>query len=253
MLHSLVKDLYLDHRRRLVVWLAVAVGWLILSAVVYPQLAGSAWVLAVADAFSVQAKFLLAFWVVAAAAIGLPLITSLYAIWEGSNLFAGKQVRTGMYLLLAYPLSRWVVFLSRLVYLFLTIAALSWVMTLGMALAANLAAAISVGNMLSIQPGINLFAFLAGSLVILIATLNGSLWKTRLIGLLVLLAFYAPYLIQAALGIEFPLLVLSPLYLALGDLPLLLATPVWKTILLLGLVLVVIGIASLRFERMDLE
>ncbi len=252
MLVSLLNDLWLERRRRLGIGLAVGVAWLLLSAAAYPHLADSAWVQAAAGVFSRQAQFPLAFWVIAAACGGIPVITSLYAILEGSSLLSGAREREVMSLLLAYPLPRWKVFLSRLVFLCLVVGALSFAMTLAAGLAANWAAGISFESMLRMQPAASLFALQMGSLAMLIALLNCALWKTRMISLVILLVFYAPYLLHAAGGANW-LLGLTPLFHAFGEMPLLEPSHVWQTILILGVTLVIIGLAGVRFEQMDLE
>ncbi len=253
MLASLLSDLWLENRRRLLIWLVVAVMWLLLSAAAYPQLANNAWMQAAAGVFSRQASFPLAYWIVVVACVGLPVLTSLFSILEGSSLLSGSREREAMNLLLAYPLPRWKVFFSRLVYLCLITAGLSWGMTLAAGLLVHWAAGIAFDIVLRIQPASSLFALLMGSLAMFLAMWNDSIWKTRLISLGILLVFYAPYLVRAGGSETIWLLRLSPLYHALGDMPLLEPGPLWQTVVLLGVLLVVIGSASARFERMDLE
>jgi len=114
---DLFKDLWLERRRSFAFWCVIVVGWCGVAALFYPLLAGDAWVDSLADWFNPLLESQQAYWLLVLAVFGLPVIGGVFAFWEGGKLFKGQAVRHSIAFLLAYPLPRWQVYLTRLVYL----------------------------------------------------------------------------------------------------------------------------------------
>ncbi|MEW6503587.1 MAG: hypothetical protein AB1457_06460 [Chloroflexota bacterium] len=220
-----------------------------MGVLLFPALADESWFAALVDWFNPALDMETGYWFVMLPALGLPVLGGAFAYLEGGFLFKGQMVRHSIAFLLAYPLPRWQVYLSRVVYLlsgcfllsaagFLSVAGMNW-------LTGNSPPA----GLMAFFPATALLVFLFGELGVLLGILTKSVWLDRLVGLILMFLVYLPYGLSSARGaVRY-----SPLFYVLGESPLTAGFD-WVNLLVLGLLGVVIGlIGGFAFEHLDLE
>lgn len=246
---DLFKDLWLERRRGFAFWCAIVAGWCAAAALFYPLLVGEAWVERLADWFNPLLQSYQAYWLLVLAVFGLPVIGAVFAFWEGGTLFKGQAVRHSIAFFLAYPLPRWQVYLTRLVYLLSACFLLTVVGILSGSAAILLAGSQLPSGFWALVPGLFLLIVLFGEAGILLGFLSQSFWLDRLAGIILLILMYLPYGLKSAN----PAVRFSPLFYVLGEFPLS-GTIEVGNLLGLGLLGVVGGLlGGFAFERLELE
>lgn len=246
---DLFKDLWLERRRRVAFWCGIVVGWFGAAALFYPLLVDEAFVDRLADRFNPFLESQQAYWLLVLAVFGLPVIGGMFAFWEGGKLFKGQAVRHSIAFLLAYPLPRWQVYLSRVGYLLSACFLLTVVGFLSWSGAILLSGSQLPASYWGFLPGLFLLIVLFGEVGILLGVLSQSFWLDRLVGIILLILLYLPY----GLDSSDSTVRYSPLFYMLGELPLP-GTIEVGNLLGLGLLCVAGGLlGGFAFERLELE
>lgn len=246
---DLFKDLWLERRRPIFFWCAAGLGWNIFAALAYPAVQGEEWLDRLLTWFALQSGTQKGYWLLVLMVLGSPIIGGGYAFLEGNHLFKGRGVRQMLAFLLAYPLPRWEVYLSRVVYLFsASFLLVLCIFTSGTALT-YFSANPMPGGMWRMWTASILLVFLLGLAGVLVGNLGASRWMDRLAGLLVLGWLYLPYVQNSTAG----LVRLSPLFYVLGETPTN-QTFVMENGLILFLLCAIVGVlGGFAFERLELN
>ncbi|GAP09936.1 hypothetical protein BECAL_01090 [Bellilinea caldifistulae] len=246
---DLLRDLWLERRRRFAFWCIMVVGWSGVCGLLFPVLVDEIWVEVVMDWFNPALDLQQGYWLVALPAVGLPVLGGSFAFLEGGSLFKGQTVRHAIAFLLAYPLPRWQVYFSRLAYLLsacflLTVA--GYLSGSGMILLTGYPLPAGLSGLL---PGTFLLILLLGELGVLFGMLSKSFWLDRLAGIVFLFLVYLPFGMRSGSGwVRY-----SPLFYVLGESPLMGGVDV-VNLLVLSLLCVAGGLAGgYVFERLELE
>lgn len=246
---DLFKDLWLERRHRFAFGCLLVAGWFGAAALLYPLLADAAWVNRLAGWFNPLLESRQAYWLLVMLVFGLPVIGGVFALWEGGTLFKGPAVRHSIAFLLAYPLPRWQVYLSRLAYLLSACFLLTVVGFLSGSGAILLTGSQPPVGYWKFLPGLFFLIVLFGEVGILTGVLSQSFWFDRLAGIFLLILLYLPYGLNASdSAVHY-----SPLFYVLGELPLSGSIEVGN-LLGPGLLGVVGGLlGGVAFERLELE
>lgn len=246
---DLFKDLWLERRRRFAYWCGIVVIWCGAAALFYPLLVDEAWVDRLAGWFNPLLESQPAYWLLVLIVFGLPIISGVFALWEGGMLFKGQTVRHSIAFLLAYPLPRWQVFLSRWVYLLSACFLLTVVGFLSGSGAILLTGSQLPDGFWEFLPGLFLLIVLFGEVGILTGVLSQSFWLDRLAGIFLMILMYLPY----GFNVSDSAVRYSPLFYVLGESPLS-GTIEVGNLLGFGLLCVVGGLlGGFAFEQLELE
>ncbi len=246
---DLFTDLWIERRRRFAFWCMTVMGWNVISGALYPALVDEIWVEQILARFNPLVNLEQGYWLLILAGVGFPILGGGYAFWEGVTLFKGRAVRNSIAFLLAYPLPRWQVFLSRLVYLVSGCFLLTIVTFLSGAGMILLSGNPFPADFLGLLPASFLLILFLGGVGVLLGALSKSFWLDRLAGLLLLFLLYLPYGMNS--GTE--VIRYSPLYYVVEEWPLTGSTQAENLLVLGGLCVAVWLAGGFAFERLELE
>lgn len=246
---DLFKDLWMERRRGFAFWCLSVAGWSVIAVLCYPVLGDDIWVEQLAGWFNPLLDGEQGYWLVVFPALGLPVLGGMYAFWEGGRLFKGRAVRNAIAFLLAYPLPRWQVYLSRLAFLFSGCFLLTLAGFLSGTVMLLLTGHTLPTGLWGLMPGTLLFVFFLGEIGILLGILSKSFWLDRIAGLILLILLYLPFGLKSGSNA----LPLSPLFFALGESPLVGAVDMVNLLVLVVLGIVVGVAGGYAFERLELE
>ncbi len=246
---DLFTDLWLERKHRFALWCITLVGWSAACALLFPVLADEIWIDALVERFNPNLDREAGYWLLMLPAFGLPVFGGAFAFLEGGRLFKGQAVRHSIAFLLAYPLPRWQVYLTRLAYLSSACFLLTVVGFLSASGMILLTGNSLPGGLFGLLPGTFLLVLLLGEVGVLIGILSPSFWLDWLAGLVFLFLLFFPFgLTAGADAMRY-----SPLFYALGESPLLGRVEI-ENLLVLGLFCAAGGLAGgYAFERLELE